>query len=194
MKKLIITDFFGVIGDEDSTVFFGKYCPEYKAQDLTDKYFHPGDRGEVTFEEIVSNVCRDFNFERDFVLKNLLEVPQPHKEYIDILRKLKKEGHKVILLSNACDFLVPYLMKRYGVDDLFDGTFISYEIGHHKPDIDAFTYALEKVGCNPNDAVFIDDNQENVDSAASIGIHPFLFKNNEEKLKELSNFINDLEK
>lgn len=185
MKKLIMSDFFGVVGDEDSTVFFGKYCPQYKAQDLTDKYFHPGDRGEVTFEEIVDNVCKDFNFERDFVLKNLLEGPKPHKSYINVLRKLKEEGHKLVLLSNACDFLVPYLIKRYEIEDLFDELYISYEIGHYKPNEDAFTYALEQSGYKPEDSYFIDDNKENVAVASSLGINGLLYINDENTIDDI---------
>ncbi len=175
MKKLIISDFFGVIGDEDSSVFFGKYCKGYNAQDLTVKYFHPGDRGEVTFNEIVDAVCEDFHFERDFALYNFLEVPQPHKEYIALLRKLKEEGHKVVLLSNACDFLVPYLVRRYGIEDLFDESYISCEIGHYKPNKDAFEYVLEKASFKAEDSIFIDDNQNNVDVANSLGIHGVLY-------------------
>ncbi len=189
MKKLIISDFFGVVGDEDSTVFFGKYCPQYKAQDLTDKYFHPGDRGEVTFEQIVDNVTKDFSFDRDFVLHHLLEGPQPHKAYISMLRKLKEEGYKLILLSNACDFLVPYLIKRYGIEDLFDELYISYEIHHYKPNKDAFTYALEKSGFSPSEAYFIDDNKENVEVASSLGINGILYKDNEETIKEIYDLV-----
>ena len=185
MKKLIMSDFFGVVGDEDSTVFFGKYCPQYKAQDLTDKYFHPGDRGEVTFEEIVDNVCKDFNFERDFVLENLLEGPKPHRSYINVLRKLKEEGHKLVLLSNACDFLVPYLIKRYEIEDLFDELYISYEIGHYKPNEDAFLYALEKSGYKPEDSYFIDDNKENVTIASSLGINGLLYINDENTIDNI---------
>ena len=185
MKKLIMSDFFGVVGDEDSTVFFGKYCPQYKAQDLTDKYFHPGDRGEVTFEEIVDNVCKDFNFERDFVLENLLEGPKPHRSYINVLRKLKEEGHKLVLLSNACDFLVPYLIKRYEIEDLFDELYISYEIGHYKPNEDAFLYTLEKSGYKPEDSYFIDDNKENVTIASSLGINGLLYINDENTIDNI---------
>ncbi len=185
MKKLIISDFFGVVGDEDSSVFFGKYCPEFDSQELTVKYFHPGDRGEATFNEIVDNVCEDFHFERDFALYNFLEVPQPHKEYIDVLKKLKEEGHKLVLLSNACDFLVPYLIRRYDIEGLFDELYISYEIGHYKPNEDAFAYALEKAGYKAEDSIFIDDNQRNVDVANSLGIQGLLYKNDEETLKNI---------
>ncbi len=191
MKKLIMSDFFGVVGDEDSTVFFGKYCPQYKAQDLTDKYFHPGDRGEVTFEEIVDNVCKDFNFERDFVLENLLQGPKPHKSYIKVLRKLKEEGHKLVLLSNACDFLVPYLIKRYEIEDLFDELYISYEIGHYKPNEDAFLYPLDKSGYKPEDSYFIDDNKENVAVASSLGINGLLYINDENTIDDIYKTIHE---
>lgn len=191
MKKLIISDFFGVVGDEDSSVFFGKYRPELDPQELTAKYFHPGDRGEATFNEIVDNVCEDLHFERDFALYNFLEVPQPHKEYIDVLKKLKEEGRKLILLSNACDFLVPYLIRRYGIEGLFDELYISYEIGHYKPNEDAFSYVLEKTGYRAEDSIFIDDNQKNVDVASSLGIRGVLYKNDKETLEEIINAAKD---
>lgn len=185
MKKLIISDFFGVVGDEDSPVFFAKYVSKEKAHDLTAKYFHPGDRGEVTFEGIIDNVSKDLMFDKNFLREEFLNTPKPKNEYINLLGKLKDEGHVVVLLSNACDFLVPYLIKKYGIQDLFDRTYISSEIGHFKPNKDAFEYVLEKENTDANDAMFIDDNPSNCKAAENVNIESIIFKEDAKTLQAI---------
>lgn len=187
MKKVIISDFFGVVVDESAPVFFKKYFPENDSLELGAKYFHPGDRGEITFDEIVDWVCKDLNFDKQLFRKEILDTPKPHKEYIELLRKLKEEGHMIVLLSNASNFIVPYEMHRIGIDDLFDAKVISYDIKVAKPAKEIFEYALKKANINAKDAIFIDDNIKNCQAAESVGIETVVFKNDEETLRIIRN-------
>lgn len=189
MKKLIISDFFGVVGDECAPVFFRKYFPNVSSEDMTDKYFHPGDRGELSFAKICDNVSRDFNVDMKVLMEEFLNTPKPHKEYIELLKKLKGEGNRVVLLSNACDFIVPSIMKRFGIEDLFDETYISYKIGYTKPKKEAFLYVLEKEGFLPKEAIFIDDRKENVDASISLGMSGVIYRNDEETLAKIEETV-----
>ncbi len=188
MKKLIISDFFGVVGDECAPVFFAKYFPNVSAEDLTDKYFHPGDRGELSFKEICDNVSRDLHVDMKTLMEEFLNAPKPHKEYIDLLRKLKEEGNRIVLLSNACDYIVPTIMKRFDILDLFDETYISYQIKHTKPSKEAYLYVLNKEGFQGKYAIFIDDRKDNVQGAIEAGINGLVYRDNEETLNKIKEF------
>lgn len=183
MKKVIISDFFGVMSDEDAPIFFKKYVSSQGYNLLTDKYFHPGDRGEATFEDIVNNVHKDFGFDKGLLRKEFLDRPAPHMEYINLLKKLKEDGHRILLLSNTCDTIVPYLLNKFGIPDLFDHLYLSYEIKEAKPSLEIFRYLLKEENVSPNDCIFIDDNPTNIDASLQVGMHGILFHNDKETLE-----------
>ena len=55
------------------------------------------------------------------------------------------------------------------VHTLFDLHFLSHEIGHVKPDAEAFHHVAETLECPPGAIFFIDDNIINVDAARTCG-------------------------
>lgn len=57
-----------------------------------------------------------------------------------------------------------------GVADLFETCFFSHEMGHVKPDREAFEFAIASLGCAPASILFLDDNQINVDAARRVGL------------------------
>lgn len=185
MKKLIITDFFGVVGSEDAPLFFRKYMTEELGLELMMRYFRRGDLGELTMEEIIDGLSEEFHFPRELMKHEFFEGPEPHKEYIQLLRDLKAEGHPIVVLSNAPDTLVPYLSKRYGVDDLFTKMYISCNYHLIKPGKEFFELALKDMGYEAKDAIFIDDHEENVLTSEKLGMKGILFRNNEETLMHI---------
>ena len=60
------------------------------------------------------------------------------------------------------------------IDRLAD-VIVSGEVGLAKPDADIFRYALERFGLEADDTVMIDDTQENLDSASTVGLGTILF-------------------
>ncbi len=55
------------------------------------------------------------------------------------------------------------------VHSLFDMHFLSYEIGHVKPDAEAFHHVADALTCDPGAIFFIDDNIINVEAAQACG-------------------------
>ena len=126
MKKVLLTDFFGVLGSEDAPLFFRRYVPEKEVPLWVEQYFHRGDRGEWTFEEIIQHISQDMKLDPEYIRHEIFSIPEPHQAYIDLLREEKKLGKKIVLVSNASDTLPDVLMKRFGIADLFDYSYISY--------------------------------------------------------------------
>lgn len=90
------------------------------------------------------------------------------------LRELRK-SYPVYLLSNTNPVMyhskIADEFKQEGgsIADYFDDTVTSFEAKSYKPDRGIFDYAAEKFGIRPEETLFFDDSQTNVDAARSYG-------------------------
>ncbi|MFY9270153.1 MAG: HAD family hydrolase [Candidatus Manganitrophaceae bacterium] len=82
-------------------------------------------------------------------------------EHRDLLNRLKGR-YRIGLVSNFDDTDTVYqVLKREGIDPLFDAIIISSEIGIRKPRREIFLAASEKIGVSPAETLFIGDSFEN---------------------------------
>ncbi|MBT3557356.1 MAG: HAD-IA family hydrolase [Rhodospirillales bacterium] len=63
-----------------------------------------------------------------------------------------------------------------GVHTLFDLHFLSFKMGHVKPDESAFQYVVDALACEPEAIFFVDDNIINVDAARACGFDAHVAK------------------
>lgn len=98
------------------------------------------------------------------------------KDRIALVERLRK-NHTVVLLSNTNQIHLEYfdiLAEGYNsMENLFDKTWYSHEMHMSKPNKDIYEAVLKAHDCNPDEAVFFDDNLANVNGAESIGITSF---------------------
>ena len=73
-KRLIIFDCFGVIFDEVAPVFIKKYLPLKEAEVLKEKLFVPADMGEVTYDELLSNMAEALKLDKEAMIKEWEEL------------------------------------------------------------------------------------------------------------------------
>jgi len=121
---------------------------------------------------------RDEFFAGDVIDRNLL----------DFLRGLR-ETLKVGLISNAWSGLRPWIVTNK-FDDAFDLMIISAELGIMKPDPRIFQHALEQFELAPAEAVFVDDDTENVEAARALGMHAIHFTRPHQAIGELKQLLN----
>jgi HAD superfamily hydrolase (TIGR01509 family) len=57
-----------------------------------------------------------------------------------------------------------------------------------KPEKEIYIYTLEKNSLKPEDVVFIDDSQKNVDGGKKVGIDSILFQNTDQLRQDLKKF------
>lgn len=116
----------------------------------------------------------------------LLYIPEEKKSK---LLQLRKEGHRVFLLSNTIDLHWQYCKKNlfpmdhYGVDDYFEKAFLSQEMHMKKPDDEIFQQVINDATIDPNDTFFIDDLEVNCEAAERNGIHAFQNKDFDDWMK-----------
>jgi putative hydrolase of the HAD superfamily len=84
---------------------------------------------------------------------------------VDLFRRLHSGGVPTGLLSNSWGG--PYPRELFA--DLFDAVVISAEVGMRKPEPRIFLHAAQLLGLEPEQCIFIDDIQANIDAAGQIG-------------------------
>jgi 2-haloacid dehalogenase len=87
---------------------------------------------------------------------------------VTVLRKLK-EKYKLYGLTNWSAETFPIVFKRYSFFNLFDGIVISGEEKLIKPDKKIFELMLERYHLETKNALFIDDNMNNIQAAKELG-------------------------
>ena len=75
-----------------------------------------------------------------------------------------------------------------GLADLVDELLLSCEIGCAKPDVNAFSVALERLGTAPAETLFVDDTPGHVAVAEKLGIRGHVHSTIEDTIKAIRRF------
>lgn len=99
---------------------------------------------------------------------------------VAILKAVKEAGYKVYALSNWNADLFQRTLPDFPFLNWFDGKIISSEENMKKPDEPIYHLLFERFSINPESAVFIDDNADNIATAKRLGLHGILFTSPED--------------
>lgn len=102
-------------------------------------------------------------------------------DYLGSLRPKYKTG----LLSNAWTDAREALFDGHRCKDVFDVSVFSFEIGMAKPDPAIYRYILAKLQTKAENSIFVDDNLQNIEAAAALGIHAIHFKNHQQCIEDI---------
>lgn len=90
---------------------------------------------------------------------------------ISMLKRLRMQGKKIYLLSNAQRIFTEYEMRMLDVDRYFDGIMISSDYGVKKPDRIFYEFLLEKYHLAPEECIMIgNDVKTDIAGAAAVGM------------------------
>ncbi|MEN0024443.1 MAG: HAD family hydrolase [Microbacterium sp.] len=109
-------------------------------------------------------------------------------ELIEFARSLHGRARTAIL-SNSADGAREEEERRFGLASIFDPICYSHELGVAKPDPQAYLRALEALGAEPEDVLFVDDHQFAIDGAAAVGIRGVLHRDNARTIAAIEEFI-----
>lgn len=87
---------------------------------------------------------------------------------IEIIKKIKNNNYKIFLLSN----INPYtheVVKKSELLELIDGYIFSYQEHMIKPFESIYKKLIKRYSINPKESLFIDDNQDNIDTGNKLG-------------------------
>ncbi|MGD2077879.1 MAG: HAD family phosphatase [Chloroflexota bacterium] len=105
-----------------------------------------------------------YKFRRDFWAGDRLDA-----ELVTYIRSLRKY-YQTAIISNATDALRGELDVIHSITDAFDLIVVSAEEKIMKPNPLIYQRTLERLGRSAQEAVFVDDSQENVMAAQDLGL------------------------
>ncbi len=107
-----------------------------------------------------------------------------------LVDRLHAAGVPLFAITNfSGEFWPPFRKREAAMFDRFRGIVVSGEERLTKPDAAIYRLALDRFGLRPGEAVFIDDNAENVAAAAALGIEAILFSDAEGLRHELTRLV-----
>ena len=92
-------------------------------------------------------------------------------------RALKAAGIRTAILSNMGDSVLDNIKREFRWIDDFDVLVWSYQLHMAKPDPAIYRHALEQLGTQPEETLFIDDKLVNVEAARALGMKALEFTN-----------------
>ena len=151
------------------------------------------DLGTLTREELVDKVLSLLG---DIYKKKVEEVIWNWPAYIDIytevfplLARLKKNGHRIFVLSNTSPVFYELLKDQLSpLNGILDGFVLSCDIKVIKPDRKMFEEILHKYQLDPANCVFLDDIADNTKMAESLGIRAYQVKQRSDLVDILKKF------
>lgn len=135
--------------------------------------------GDITTEELLETIlpeCRPGTTREQLVEAwnhCLVSIP---RERLETVRRWREKGHRTYMLSNTNDLHWRYISTRcfggegLGLEDCFDGVFLSHEMRLAKPDAEIYRSMLQRLGVRAEDCWFVDDAQVNVEAARKEGL------------------------
>ena len=81
--------------------------------------------------------------------------------------------------------------RCWGFEDITDDIVYSHEVGLLKPDPRIFALAAERLGVLPEEVVFLDDVEANVDAARASGWHAVLHRSTPESIREMERLVDE---
>ena len=151
------------------------------------------DRGTWSTEELIRRFVAnapEYKTEIETVFQNMDKIVTLYDYSMDWIRQLKSDGYKVYILSN-----IPELVHLDNLDDKLrflkevDGAVLSYQEQLLKPERRIYEVLCERYGIVPEQAVFFDDKQENVEAAREFGLNAICFKGYEQGIEELDKLL-----
>lgn len=176
LKKQNCIDAFKALGYDAIENMLGEYKQGGEFLALEEGRLSPKEWRESVRKNIASHVT-DQQID-DAFNAFLVDIP------VNKLRMLQtlKKSYRIAMLSNTNKVMfeskIPELFKIDGLtmEDYFDEFFLSYKMGMSKPSEEIFIKVAEDLDINPNEALFIDDSQSNIDAASKLGFQTMLVK------------------
>jgi len=114
---------------------------------------------------------------------------------LHLLDNLRKQGYKLILLSNTNPFVQRWANSEKfseegrGLASYFDARYLSYECRLMKPDERIFRKMLVDEQIMPDETLFVDDSPRNVAAASELGITTFCPVNGDDWTSEIFEYL-----
>ena len=153
------------------------------------------EEGRITLDEYLDiAVFHDArSFSRDEFIEFMRSQSIPHEGTIEIARRIARHaGFTLMTMNNEAEELNRYRIEKFGISQIFEAFLSSCWLGVRKPLRRFYHRGLGIAHADASTSLFIDDRQQNLLSASTLGINVVHFKSVEQLRSDLERLL-DLE-
>lgn len=164
----------------------GLVAEEVRQRLFTSGFDRDCDRGRYNLEEQCDQVCSRLGLAwgMDQIAQLWGEAFDPDPQVLAAMDAVRETAATALLTNNGplvhrvIEQLLPDVARR------FNDLCFSYQIGALKPDRAVYLATLQRLGASPEQTVFVDDTQQNVEGAHDVGIDAVRFESADKLLRE----------
>jgi len=150
------------------------------------------DLGEESEQDFYMRMIKELGLsadDRKIFEDYLFDLYEVNRELIDFIKQSRPKI-KPALCSNFSGTLRPLIRDKYKIENLFDVIVVSSEVKMLKPQAEIYQLTLQQLGVTPQEALFIDDQEKNVEGAEVVGMRGIIYKNTAQTLPQIKKIIN----
>jgi len=150
------------------------------------------DLGEESEQDFYMRMIKELGLsadDRKVFEDYLFDLYEVNRELIDFIKQSRPKI-KPALCSNFSGTLRPLIRDKYKIENLFDVIVVSSEVKMLKPQAEIYQLTLQQLGVTPQEALFIDDQEKNVEGAEVVGMRGIIYKNTAQTLPQIKKIIN----
>lgn len=147
-------------------------------------------RGKISEKEAIQKYKQELRVSHtqlEHLMHEIKESLHPVEGSFELVEKLSKANHPLYIITDNTHEIVAYLKKRYNFWQHFHGVVNSAELGVLKPSPVIYQYLLETYKLVPEETIFFDDLQANVDGAIAVNMKSIQFVNSAKCIEDLRN-------
>lgn len=147
--------------------------------------------------EAYKNLCKNINLENTKQNVNLLmgirdkaeEGTKLYSHTLSMIKKLKKQGYKIGLISNSSVFAIEQVNKRTKLLEQIDYPLFSFDVGVIKPNLNFFKRMLKISKCKPSETIMVGDKTgDDVIPPRKLGMNSILYTDYKTLKKDMKKF------
>jgi len=176
MITTIILDWGSVVAPSFEWPMLEKVFRKYKKHpgkiwDKKKAYFRLLRIGKISEKEYWRRILKTANIPEDpeDIIKLREQYLTVNKNIFAFLKRLSKT-YRLIIASNNVKEWADFQKKKFNLEKYFDAFIYSFDLGLAKPDIKFYEAVITLAKINPKEAVFIDDQEENLIPAKKLGM------------------------
>lgn len=153
---------------------------------VNDPLWYEFDRGTVTITDLATHGEKAYHFNPDLTANILSTIPHhipAVPEIVSLFLELQAKGYKTYFLTNMSEPFFEVLLKQHSFMKQSHGIIASYAIKKIKPELAIYEYLLQHFNIKPEEALFIDDLEQNIAAGNHLGIDGIVCKNKHEALE-----------
>lgn len=195
----IIFDLGNVLIEWNKEKILSKICKNDLEYNLFNKFVFQSnlwidlDNGKISLEflenQLIDEMGHQYQDQIHELVWNWFNYVDLYDEVYELIKQLKKKNFQIYVLSNTSSIfhiLLDSVLSK--VSSVLDGYVISCEVKMMKPQKEIYLSLVNKYQLDIKDCIFLDDLEENVEAARTLGIKAFQIKES----KEISNILKDL--